>query len=133
MTDEIKPQRDDKGRFLPGNEVGKIPREKLWDITELEQAIREVEAEGDEKTGAKLDLLKHFVKRAFVSDRILAEIISKKIPKISISELKGSGNAWNVFITEFSDSGLPEDLKKKVEEFRKSQLIKEQGEGENQS
>lgn len=127
-----KPERDNSGRFLPGNTIGKLPKAKLWSIKELEEAIIEVELEGDPYTGEKRDLLKHFVKRAFKDDRVLAELIGKKIPKISRTELDSVGSPYNLFVTQFLDVDLPPDLpkeiKEKIEEYRKKIATKKQGE-----
>lgn len=131
--DSNKPERDKNGKFLPGNTIGKLPKAKLWSIKELEEAIIEVEIEGDPKTGEKRDLLKHFVRRAFIDDRVLSELIGKNIPKISKTEIGGTGLPFNLFVTQFSgDSDLPPDLpqevKEKIEEYRRKLTLKKQGE-----
>ncbi len=81
------PQRDSRGRFLPGNEFGKMPQKKLWSIEELELAIIAVEEEGD-KNGKKLNLLKHLVKRAFVNDKILLYLVKNEITTKNFAELE---------------------------------------------
>jgi len=127
-----KPGRDQNGRFLPGNTISKAPREKLWSIKELEQAIITVENEGDPYTGEKRDILLHYVRRAFKDDRVLSELIGKKIPKISRTELDSVGSPYNLFVTQFSGIELPPDLpkeiKEKIEEWRRKQALKKQGE-----
>lgn len=130
--DSNKPQRDKNGKFLPGNEIGKLPKNKLWSIKELDEAILEVEAVPD-KEGKKRDLLKHFVKRAFENDRVLCELIGKNIPKKTITELKNAGkDPFNLFVTQFSGDelppNLPKEIKEKIEEYRRKLTLKKQGE-----
>ena len=123
-----KPENfDERGKFLPGNQIGKIKKKKAYDIEELKKAIQEAE-KGKDHT-----LLVHFFNKAYESNQVLIALIKKLIPDISVTELKGDGSAWNVFITQFLDLDLPEDLRKKIEDYKKKQLIKEQGEGENQT
>lgn len=87
--------RDDKGRFLPGNQYGKIPQSKIYSTEELAQAIREVEEEG------KIDILKHYVRESLKDNRVMIDLIGKKIPKITINEIKGTGLPFNLFVTQF--------------------------------
>ena len=101
MEEDIKPQsgtyaeRDNKGKFLPGNQCGKLPREKIYSTEELVQAIKEVEEED------KVDVLKHYVRQSLIDNRVMIDLIGKKIPKITINEIKGTGLPFNLFVTQF--------------------------------
>lgn len=113
ITDETKTdpldgkrkERDSKGKFLPGHSFGKLPREKIYSTEELAQAIREVEEED------KIDILKYYVRQTLKDNRVLIDLIGKKIPKITINEIKGTGLPFNLFVTQFI-----EEKKEKEEE-----------------
>ena len=92
--------RDNKGKFIPGNQCGKLPREKIYSTKELVQAIREVEEEGD-KFGNKIDILKHYVRQSLIDNRVMIDLIGKKIPKITINEITNTGLPFNLFVTQF--------------------------------
>ena len=92
---------DKRGKFVKGNKMGKLPREKVYSTSELVQAIREVEEEGDEK-GNKIDVLKHYVRQSLKDNRVMIDLIGKKIPKITINQLENkSGIPFNLFVMKF--------------------------------
>ncbi len=99
--------RDNKGKFLPGNQCGKLPREKIYSTKELVQAIREVEEEGD-KFGNKIDILKHYVRQSLIDNRVMIDLIGKKIPKITINEITNTGLPFNLFVTQFIEEKAKE-------------------------
>jgi len=91
---------DERGKFIKGNTIGKLPREKIYSTKELVQAIREVEEEGD-KFGNKIDILKHYVRQSLIDNRVMIDLIGKKIPKITINEITNTGLPFNLFVTQF--------------------------------
>jgi len=98
MNDTINDKKainfNDKGKFLPGNKIGNLPKKKAYNVNELKKAIEEVEK------GKKSTLLKHFIKKAYTSNQVLIALIKKLVPDISISELKSS-EPFNLFVMQF--------------------------------
>ncbi len=90
-----KVERDKKGKFLPGHNIGKIPKKRAYNVDELKKAIEEVEK------GEKTTLLKHFIGKAYTSEQVLIALIKKLVPDISITELSNSGSPINVFVMQF--------------------------------
>ena len=115
-----KVERDAKGRFLPGHEIGRLPKSKVYSTDELVQAIKEVEEED------KVDVLKHYVRQSLIDNRVMIDLIGKKIPKITINEIKGTGLPFNLFVTQFI-----EEKKKEKEINEKPKLETMENKGEN--
>jgi len=105
LNDKRAMNFDDRGKFKKGNEIGKLPREKIYSTEELAQAIREVEEED------KIDILKYYVRQTLKDNRVLIDLIGKKIPKITINEIKGTGLPFNLFVTQFIEEKKEEGEK----------------------
>ena len=101
---------DKRGKFLPGNKIGKIQKKKAYNVGELRKAIEDVER------GKKHTLLKHFIRKAYTSEQVLIALIRKLVPDISITEINNSGSPFNLFVTQF------------IEEKRKEKEINERPE-----
>ena len=122
LTDNKASNFDERGKFVKGNTIGKLPREKIYSTKELVQAIREVEEEGD-KFGNKIDILKHYVRQSLIDNRVMIDLIGKKIPKITINEITNTGLPFNLFVTTFSDElppDLPQEIRDKIKEYVKA-------------
>ena len=77
---------NDKGKFTKGNVMGSMPR-KGFTLTDLNKLILEYEQSKENKKGT---LLKHYIKRLYKNDRLLAKFFDKNIPSKLINELTGS-------------------------------------------
>ena len=87
---------DNKGKFLPGNTIGKLPRKKAYNVEELKQVIENVEKAENK------NLLEHYLRMALKDKRVLMHLMDKFVPNVSITELKNSsGVPFNVIIQQF--------------------------------
>lgn len=73
----IEEGRAKDGKFKPGHKLQK--RKKPISVEELETALT------DEASKQKLTLVRHAIKRAYVSDIILKVILDKFVPNISVA------------------------------------------------
>lgn len=92
MTDKaIESERnknfDEKGRFVKGNVIGRMPK-KGFTLAHLNKLVRKFEESKDNKKGT---LLKHYIRRLFRNDRLLAKYMDKNVPTKTINELTGPG------------------------------------------
>ena len=109
MTDKTEKygdqsNRDNKGKFIKGNIMGSMPK-KGFNLTDLNKLVTEYEGSKENKKGT---LLKHYIKRLFKNDRLLAKYFDKNIP--SKTELTGAdGEPLSVILREvvYKDDNKP--------------------------
>lgn len=78
---------DEKGKFIKGNVIGRMPK-KGFTLTHLNKLVKEFEESKENKKGT---LLKHYVRRLYKNDRLLARYMDKNVPTKTINELTGPG------------------------------------------
>ena len=84
--ESYKDKNWDKGRFIKGNTIGQMPK-KGFNLQHLNKLVLEYEKSPENKKGT---LLKHYIKRLYKNDRLLAKFFDKNIPSKLINELTGS-------------------------------------------
>jgi hypothetical protein len=102
---------NEAGKFKNGNVIGRMPKSG-FNLHDLNKLVLEYEKSPENKKGA---LLKHYIKRLFKNDRLLAKYFDKNIP--SKTELTGKdGEPISVTLREvvYKESGKPikEDIEK---------------------
>ena len=101
--------------FAKGNNLGRMPK-KGFNLSDLNKLVLEYEKSPENKKGA---LLKHYIKRLFENDQLLAKYMDKNIP--TINELTGAGGEPIRYVIEktYEKSEKPETGEKdKSEETR---------------
>lgn len=93
----IKDLRNDDGTFKKGTEIGQMPK-KGFNLHDLNKLVLDFEKSLENKKGS---LLKHYIKRLFENDRLLAKYMDKNIATKSLHELTGeSGEPINIVLKE---------------------------------
>lgn len=100
---------NEKNKFKKGNPggPGRPAGVKGFSISELIDAIEEVEVEKDEK------LYKKFVNKAYVNPTVLIALIKKLIPDKTHTEIKGVGDTDIIILS------ARESFKKKLDDISK--------------
>ena len=105
--------RDDKGKFAKGNIIGRMPK-KGFNLHDLNKLVLEYEKSKENKKGS---LLKHYIKRLFKNDKLLAKYMDKNIATRSINELTGAdGGPLSITLKELIYGKEPEKDQKKNNE-----------------
>ena len=95
--DRIKDLRNEDGTFRKGTEIGRMPK-KGFNLHDLNKLVLEYEKSKENKKGS---LLKHYIKRLFKNDKLLAKYMDKNIATRSINELTGAdGGPLNIILKE---------------------------------
>lgn len=96
--DEFRAENFDKrGKFKKGNKLGYMPKNGFT-LTDLNKLVLEYERSPENKKGP---LLKHYIKRLFKNDKLLAKYLDKNIATRSINELTGAdGGPLNITLNE---------------------------------
>ena len=97
----IKSEKDknfnEKGKFIKGNVIGQMPK-KGFNLHDLNKLVLDFEKSPENKKGS---LLKHYIKRLFKNDKLLAKYMDKNIATRSINELTGAdGGPLNITLKE---------------------------------
>ena len=87
--------KDEKGRFLPGNQAARGNKSVKLDKDALIEAMKTVE------NLKKKPFLEKVFEMAYEYPQVMNKILDKFFADLSIAELRGSSGAWNVFITQF--------------------------------
>lgn len=109
---------DEKGHFTKGNQIGRMPQ-KGFNLSDLNKLVMEYEKSSENKRGS---LLKHYIKRLFKSDQLLAKYMDKNIASKTINQLTGTDGEGIKFIIE-----------KTYEESKKGEIDKKRETGEAES
>lgn len=97
----IKDLRNENGTFKKGTEIGQMPK-KGFNLADLNKLVLEYEKSPENKKGT---LLKHYIKRLYKNDRLLAKFFDKNIPSKLINELTGAdGGAITLREVVYKDS-----------------------------
>ena len=98
IDDEFRNKNfNEKGKFIKGNVIGRMPKTG-YNLNDLNRMILEYEQSPQNKKGP---LLKHFIKRLFKNDKLLAKYLDKNIATRSINELTGAdGGPLNITLNE---------------------------------
>ena len=89
--------KDELGRFKKGNKLGYMLKSGFT-LSDLNKLVLEYERSPENKRGP---LLKHYVKRLFKNDKLLAKYLDKNIATKSINELTGlDGGPLNITLNE---------------------------------
>lgn len=98
IDDEFRNKNfDEKGRFKKGNVLGSMPRDGFT-LKDLNKLVLEYEKSPQNKKGT---LLKHYVKRLFKNDKLLAKYLDKNIATRSINEFTGAnGGPLSITLNE---------------------------------
>ena len=108
---------DERGKFTKGNVIGRMPK-KGFNLHDLNKLILEYEQSPENKKGA---LLKHYIKRLYKNDRLLAKFFDKNIPSKLINQLSGvDGEPINIVLKEVIYPKEPEKAKKSKPENAKT-------------
>ena len=96
-------------RLKKGTQIGRMPK-KGFTLSDINKMIREYEeAEGKEKN----ILLKHYIKRLYKNDWLLAKFMDKNIPTKSVNELTGpGGDPLNITLREIIYGKDEKEVKK---------------------
>ena len=110
IDDEFRDKNfDEKGKFIKGNVIGRMPKTG-YNLSDLNRMILEYEKSKQNKKGP---LLKHFIKRLFKNDKLLAKYMDKNIATRSINELTGAdGGPLNITLNELIYGKEPEKSNK---------------------
>lgn len=104
---------NEKGKFIKGNVIGRMPK-KGFNLQHLNKLVLEYEQSPENKKGT---LLKHYIKRLYKNDRLLAKFFDKNIPTKLLSELSGpDGGPLSITLKELiygKEPIKPEKAKKK--------------------
>ena len=88
---------NEKGKFIEGNVIGHMPK-KGFNLHDLNKLVLDFEKSPENKKGS---LLKHYIKRLFKNDKLLAKYMDKNIATRSINELTGAdGGPLNIILKE---------------------------------
>ena len=104
---------DERGKFIKGNVIGRMPKTG-YNLSDLNRMILEYEGSPQNKKGP---LLKHFIKRLFKNDKLLAKYMDKNIATRSVNELTGAdGGPLNITLNELIYGKEPEKSRKENNE-----------------
>ena len=96
---------NERGKFIEGNVIGRMPK-KGFNLHDLNKLVLEFEKSPENKKGS---LLKHYIKRLFKNDKLLAKYMDKNIATRSINELTGAdGGPLNITLKELIYGKKPE-------------------------
>lgn len=88
---------DQRGKFKKGNKLGYMPK-KGFTLSDLNKLVLEYERSPENKKGP---LLKHYIKRLFKNDKLLAKYLDKNIATRNINELTGAdGGPLSITLNE---------------------------------
>ena len=119
IDDEFRDKNfDEKGRFKKGNILGSMPRDGFT-LKDLNKLVLEYEKSSQNKKGT---LLKHYVKRLFKNDKLLAKYLDKNIATKNINQFTGAdGGPLNITLNELIYGKEPKkDNKDQDKDHRKS-------------
>ena len=106
---------NERGKFIEGNVIGRMPKNGFT-LTDLNKLVKEFEKSPQNKRGS---LLKHYIKRLYKNDRLLAKYLDKNIP--TKNELTGpDGGPVSVVLNELV---YKKPLKKEEENTAKPETL----------
>ena len=104
----IKDLRNPDGTFQKGTEIGRMPKNGFT-LSDLNRLIAEFEKSPENKKGS---LLKHYMRRLFKNDKLLAKYMDKNIA--TKNQLTGAdGGPLNITLNELIYGKEPGEAKKK--------------------
>lgn len=102
---------NERGKFIKGNVIGRMPKNGFT-LNDLNKLVLEFEKSPENKRGA---LLKHYIKRLFKNDHLLAKYLDKNIP--SKNELTGAdGGPISITLNEITYKEPEKPVKKNIGE-----------------